>query len=250
MTLDTLAKSLLALHVPGDPVVLPTVWDPWSAAIAAERGFEGLTVGSHPAAAAMGRGDGEQVSLGEMLAQVRRITSAVELPVSADLESGYGARPTDIVEGLLEAGAVGLNIEDTVHSEDRRLRSDTEHAEYVAAIRQAADSFGVHIIINARTDIILHEHGPADDRLQRTITRLTLAAVAGADVLYPVGLHDSETQRRLCADLPAPVNALARPGKDELAGLAASGVARVSFGPAWQRALADVSAELLRPWAP
>ncbi len=249
MTLAAKADTLLALHVPGDPVVVPTVWDPWSAAFAVERGFAALTTGSHPVADTLGRGDNEQLSLDEMLAQVALVTGSVDVPVSADLESGYGVEPSVLVQGLLDAGAVGLNLEDTVHSEGGRLRSDAEHADLIAAVRTAADQSDVHVVINARTDILLKQIGPEDDRLDRAITRLVAAAEAGADVLYPVGVHSEDVQRRLVDELPLPVNAIARPAVDARESLASLGVARISFGPFLQQALADAAAHMLAPWA-
>lgn len=248
MTLSTMAATLSALHVPGDPVVVPTVWDPWSATFAVESGFSALTIGSHPVAEALGRGDNEGLSLDEMLAQVALITSSVDVPVSADLESGYGAEPSRIVEGLLDAGAVGLNLEDTVHSEGGRQRSDAEHADFIAAVRAAADDTDVHVVINARTDILLKHIGPVADRADRAIARLVAAGAAGADVLYPVGIHDEVTHRRLVAELPRPVNAIARPTVDRLGALAAFGVARISFGPHLQRALVASAGGILAPW--
>lgn len=250
MSTSDRASELLGLHRPGAPVVLPTVWDPWSAEIAAEAGFRALTVGSHPVASALGREDGEDLSLAEMLARVALVTRAVELPVSADLESGYGETPERIVEGLLEAGAVGLNIEDTVHREGGRQRSTEEHAAYVAGLRAAADASGVHVVVNARTDILLKGIGPAEDRLDRAIARLRAAADAGADALYPVGLHDEATWRRLTAELPLPLNALARPDVEDLVTLTALGVGRISFGPMLQRAMAAQAADLIAPWSP
>jgi 2-methylisocitrate lyase-like PEP mutase family enzyme len=248
MTLAAKADALLALHVPGDPVVLPTVWDAWSARLAADRGFAGLTVGSHPAADSLGRRDHEDLALDEMLGQVAVVAAAVDLPVSADLESGYGADPQQIVDGLLDAGAVGLNLEDTLHGEGGRLRSDDEHATFLAAVRAAADATGVHVVINARTDLLLAADDASDDLVDRAVRRLVAAAEAGADVLYPVGLHDHETLRRLVQALPLPVNALARPTVEDHAALAALGVGRISFGPFLQQALAEAAAQILLAW--
>ena len=188
--LDVKAESFLALHVPGDPVVLPTVWDAWSANLAVDSGFAALTVGSHPVADSIGRSDGEGMTFRELLGRVREITDAVHVPVSVDVESGYGLAPTQLIEGLLDVGAIGLNVEDTVHSEGGRLRSPQEHADLVAGMRQVADAAGVHVVVNARTDLFLRADGDAADRVDRAVARLRLAADAGADVLYPVGRHD------------------------------------------------------------
>ncbi|OBG35291.1 phosphonomutase [Mycobacterium alsense] len=246
------ADALLALHQPGNPVVLPTVWDAWSARLAVEAGFAALTVGSHPMADSVGKPDGEGMSFDDALARVAQITAAVDVPVSVDIESGYGQPAARLIEGLLGAGAVGLNIEDTVHSEGKRLRSSAEHAELVGALRSAADAAGVHVVINARTDVFLRndavdEEGGAD-RVERAVARLTEAAAAGADVLYPVGRHDPETLRRLAAELPLPVNAIALPDQDDPASFGPLGVARISFGPFLQAALAGRARELLARW--
>ncbi|GAA4531999.1 isocitrate lyase/PEP mutase family protein [Mycobacterium paraffinicum] len=242
------AAALLDLHRPGDPVVLPTVWDAWSARLAADAGFAALTVGSHPLADSVGKPDGEGMSFDDVLARVAQITAAVDVPVSVDVESGYGLGAERLIEGLLSVGAVGLNIEDTVHSEGKRLRSAGEHAELVGALRAAADAAGVHVVINARTDLFLRKDGDDADRVERAVARLTEAAGAGADVLYPVGRHDPETLRRLAADLPLPVNAIALPDQDDAASFGPLGVARISFGPFFQAALATRARELLARW--
>ena len=242
------AAAFLAMHQPGNPVILPTVWDAWSAKLAVDAGFKALTVGSKPVAESMGKSDGEGMSFADVLARVRQITAAVDVPVSVDIESGYAEAPARLVEGLLDAGAVGCNIEDSVHSQDKRLRSSSEHGEYVAALREAADAAGTHLVINARTDLFLRKDGDDADRIDRAIARLTECAVSGADVLYPVGRHDADTLRKLAAGLPKPVNALAAPDSDDPASFGQLGVARVSFGPLLQVALAKHAAETLGRW--
>jgi 2-methylisocitrate lyase-like PEP mutase family enzyme len=242
------ATTLLGLHRPGNPVILPTVWDAWSARLAAGAGFAGLTVGSHPVADSVGKPDGEGMSFDDLLARVAQVTAAVDVPVSVDIESGYGQPPARLIDGLLSAGAVGLNIEDTVHSEGKRLRSSGEHAELVGALRSAADAAGVRVVINARTDLFLRQDGDEADRVERAVSRLTEAASAGADVLYPVGRHDPETLRRLAAELPLPINAIALPDQDDPASFGPLGVARISFGPFLQYALSARAKELLARW--
>ncbi|GAC66394.1 isocitrate lyase/PEP mutase family protein [Gordonia soli] len=246
--LAALANTLLELHQPGNPVVLPTVWDAWSAALAADAGFAGLTVGSHPVADSIGRADNEGMTFDELLTRVRQITDAVEIPVSVDIESGYAESANRLIDGLLDAGAVGLNIEDTVHSENRRLRTAEEHAALIGDLRAAADAADVPVVINARTDLFIRADGDDADRVDRAIARLKLAAEAGASSLYPVGRHSDDDHRRLTAELPLPVNAIGVPGDDSLAHFADLNVARISFGPLWQAALAERSKELLIRW--
>jgi len=243
------ASDFLALHRPGDPVVLPTVWDAWSARLAVDAGFPALTVGSHPVADSLGKADNEGMTFDDVLTRVGQITAAVEVPVSVDIESGYAESPERLITGLLDAGAVGLNIEDTVHSEGRRLRSVAEHAELVGALRAAADAAGVHVVVNARTDLFLRQDGDESDRVDRAIARLTECARAGADVLYPVGRHDPDVLRRLATELPLPVNAIAAPDQADPASFGPLGVARISFGPFFQAALAARATEILARWS-
>jgi 2-methylisocitrate lyase-like PEP mutase family enzyme len=246
------ATALLELHQPGNPVILPTVWDAWSARLATDAGFAALTVGSHPLADSIGKPDGEGMAFEDVLARVAQITAAVDVPVSVDIESGYGLPAQRLIDGLLGVGAVGLNIEDTVHAEGKRLRSAAEHAELVGALRSAADAAGVHVVINARTDLFLRQDGlksgGASDLVELAVARLTEAAAAGADVLYPVGRHDPETLRRLATELPLPINAIALPDQDDPATFGPLGVARISFGPFLQFALAARAKELLARW--
>ncbi|WP_167107612.1 isocitrate lyase/phosphoenolpyruvate mutase family protein [Mycobacterium sp. DL592] len=242
------AEVLLALHQPGNPVVLPTVWDAWSAKLAVDAGFRALTVGSHPVADSIGKPDNEGMTFDDLLARVAQVTAAVDVPISVDIESGYGLAAARLIDGLLGVGAVGLNIEDTVHSEGGRLRSAAEHAELVGALRAAADAAGVHVVVNARTDLFLRQDGDASDRVERAIARLAEAAAAGADVLYPVGRHDDDTLRRLATELPLPINAIALPESDDPATFGPLGVGRISFGPFWQAALAVRAREILGRW--
>lgn len=141
-----------------------------------------------------------------------------------------------------------LNIEDTVHSEGARLRSRREHAELVGALRSAADAAGVHVVLNARTDLFLRRDGDPADRFERAVAWLTEAAAAGADVLYPVGRHDPDTLRRLAAQLPLPINAIALPDQDDPASFGRLGVARISVGPFLQAGLSGRATELLARW--
>jgi 2-methylisocitrate lyase-like PEP mutase family enzyme len=252
MDIATRATTLLELHHTGTTLVLPNVWDAWSARAVADAGFAALSIGSHPLADSRGQGDNEDMSLDDALDGVRRICSAVpEVPVTADMEAGYGATPAELVERLLEAGAVGLNIEDTVHSEGGRMRSVAEHADYIGGLRQAADAAGVDLVVNARTDAFVKK-GMFEDPVAEAITRLRACEEAGARCTYPVGAPDAESLQRLLDALSGPVNVIANPRTGSAAGsledLQAMGVHRVTFGPLLQKELAPELAALVEPW--
>ncbi|MGK2883410.1 MAG: isocitrate lyase/PEP mutase family protein [Rhodococcus sp. (in: high G+C Gram-positive bacteria)] len=247
-SLSQKATTLLELHKPGAPVVLPTVWDAWSANLAVSAGFAALTVGSHPVSDSIGKPDNEGITFEELLTRISQISSAVDVPLSVDIESGYGQEPSRLIEGLISAGAVGLNIEDTVHSEGGRLREAQEHADFVGALRTASDATDVHVVVNARTDLFVKQVGDESDRVDRAIARLKLAAEAGADSLYPVGFHSDADHKRLAEELPLPINAIADPAKGDLAHFASLGVGRISFGPLLQGALASEADRLLARW--
>ena len=251
-TLAQKAQTLLELHHRDRPVVLPTVWDAWSASLVAKAGFEAMTIGSHPVSDSLGYSDGEGLPFELLMEATARITGAVEVPVSVDVESGYGQQPAALVAAVLEAGAVGINVEDTVHQTGTR-RSPEEHRDYIAAIRSAADDAGVHLVINGRTDGFISDAGEAE-RLDDVLTRLRLIESAGADSLYPVKVPSREALERILAEVSTPVNVTAHPvngavpdglGLDELAQL---GVKRVSFGPLLQAVLSEKTGGLLEGW--
>ena len=245
------AQQLLDLHHSGTTLVLPTVWDPWSAKTVVAAGFPALTIGSHPLADSRGQGDNEAMSLDDALDGIRRITAAVDVPVSADMESGYDTAAAELVDRVLDAGAVGINIEDTVHSE-QRLRSSAEHADYIGALRAASDAAGVPLVINARTDAFLGRTAVFEDPLAEAIRRLRACEEAGARCVYPVKAPDADAVRTLLDELAGPINVIAHPVSGSAAGslddLRALGVQRVSFGPLLQMTLAESIAELVAPW--
>lgn len=245
------ASRLLGLHHTGETLVLPTVWDAWSARTVVQAGFPALSIGSHPLADSLGHEDNEGMTLDQALAGIRRVTGAVDVPVTADVESGYDTPAGELVERVLEAGAAGINVEDTVHSE-RRLRDVWEHADYIAALRQAADQAGVELVINARTDAFLGKVATFDDPLAEAITRMRACEAAGARSLYPVRIPDAETLRALLTELSAPLNVTAHPvdgaPSGSLADLRAAGVRRITFGPLLMTALTGKLTDLVTPW--
>ncbi|MFI5982338.1 isocitrate lyase/phosphoenolpyruvate mutase family protein [Streptomyces sp. NPDC051555] len=244
------AQRLKHLHGAYKPLVLPTVWDVWSARTAVGAGFPALTVGSHPLAESRGAADHEGQTFEEVLAAVRPIIAAVDVPVSVDLEAGYGQEPADLVAGLIEAGGVGLNIEDTVHSDGGRLRSTQEHARYVAGLRAAADDAGVPVWVNGRTDVFLHADDPSAV-LDEAIERLRSLERAGADSVYPVRIQDDDDLLRVVIGaVGIPVNSTAHPVKHDLERFRRLGVGRITYGPLLQLAMTDAMKAALGPWAP
>ncbi|CAB4936805.1 unannotated protein [freshwater metagenome] len=246
-TIDN-ARRLKELHGGGGTLVLPTVWDVWSARVAVGAGFEALTIGSHPLADSRGAKDNEGQTLDEVLTAVRPIIAAVDVPVSVDLEAGYGADPADLIAGLIEAGGAGLNLEDTVHSEGGRLRTTEEHAAYIGGLRAAADDAGVPIVVNGRTDLFAHADDPSSV-LDEAIERLRALVAAGADTVYPVKIHEDDALIAAVVEaIDVPVNITAHPGKHTLERLQGLGVGRVTFGPLLQMALTAHTEELLGRW--
>ncbi len=244
------AQRLKQLHADFKPLVLPTVWDVWSARTAAGAGFPALTVGSHPLADSRGAEDQEGQTFEEVLAAVRPIIAAVDVPVSVDLEAGYGQKPADLIAGLTEVGGVGLNIEDTVHSDGGRVRTTQEHASYIAGLRAAADDAGIPVWINGRTDLFLHAEN-ASDVLDEAIERLRAMEEAGADSVYPVRIQDNdELLTAVTGAVGVPVNSTAHPVKHDLERFRRLGVGRITYGPLLQLALTDAMKDMLRPWAP
>ena len=247
-----LATTFAQAHESGRTLVLPTVWDTWSAGVAVEAGFEGLTIGSHPVADAIGSSDGENMDFADYLDKIKRITSSVEVPVSADVESGYGLQPAELIERLLEAGAVGANIEDVVHSEGKRVRDRQEHADYIAAARAAADEAGVDFVINGRTDAVKLGTDVFEDPLAEAAERIKLMESAGARAVYPVGLVTADQVSQLVSAVSIPLNVTAHPadghGAGDIAALTTLGVRRVTFGPLWQKWLGELSAGQLGKW--
>ena len=225
------AGTLRELHRAGDPVVLPNAWDPPSARRLAQTGVAALATTSVGVAEALGYEDGGFTPPELMLGAVGRIAAAVELPVTADLENGYGLGAEELVAGLLEAGAVGLNLEDTDHSTGSLADPDS-HAGWLAQVKEAGRAAGVDVVLNARVDVFLRAAPGAapGEVVEDGIRRARRYAEAGADCVYPIAARGRDAIRRLVEGAGAPVNIVAVPGGLGRSELAALGVARVSFG--------------------
>ncbi|SCL39437.1 carboxyvinyl-carboxyphosphonate phosphorylmutase [Micromonospora rhizosphaerae] len=242
LTLADRAAALRALHRPGDPLILPNAWDAGSARSVATAGFPAVATSSGAVAEALGHADGEATPVGEMFDAVTRIAAAVAVPVTADLERGYGLRPAELVERLLATGAVGCNIEDS-DPRTGELVDVEEQVDLLAGIRAAAR--GADLVLNARVDVFLRAAGPPEERLAEAVRRARRYLAAGADCVYPIMLADPAAIRALVTEVDAPVNVLARPGAPGLAELAGLGVARISFGSGLYAAARARTVEML-----
>ncbi|HXN08276.1 MAG TPA: isocitrate lyase/phosphoenolpyruvate mutase family protein [Candidatus Acidoferrales bacterium] len=227
------AEKFRALHQTARPLVLVNAWDVVSARIVEDLGFPAVATTSAGVAWAEGFADGEHISRDHMLARVKRIAKAVQVPLTADLEGGYGYTVRDAeatARGAIEAGAVGLNFEDA-HPEENSLIDIELQAARIAAIRDVATKLNVPLVINARTDVYLADIGDDDAwRLQETIRRGNEYLRAGADVVFTPGVTDEPTIKTLVSSIGGPINVLAGASTPSTARLRDLGVARVSVG--------------------
>jgi 2-methylisocitrate lyase-like PEP mutase family enzyme len=234
-----LGRQFLALHHGPKILVLPNAWDTASARIFEEAGLSAIGTSSAGVAFSLGYPDGQKISRDEMLGAVRRIAEAVEVPVTADVEAGFGTAPEDVAEtarAVIAAGAAGMNLEDGIEGKSEYLADLSRQNEIIRAVLEAASSAGVPFVLNARTDIFLNSIGPAETRLARAIERLNAYRKAGAQSLFAPGVKDRETIAQLARGVTGPLNILATVGTPPVAELQQLGVARVSVGSGPMRA--------------
>ncbi len=227
------------LHRGPGTLILPNVWDVASARIFEDAGFPAIATTSAGIAFSLGYPDGQRILREEMMARIARITRAVNVPVTADVEAGYGSTPEDAANTtreLIEAGVVGMNLEDASGRRDQPLSSLELAVDKVRAAREAAVQLRAQIVINARTDIYLLPGGNPDADYSEALRRLVAFRDAGADCVFAPGLKDADTIRRLAEAVRCPLNILAGPGSPSIPELAKLGVARVSVGSAPVRA--------------
>ncbi|TCO54919.1 isocitrate lyase/PEP mutase family protein [Actinocrispum wychmicini] len=217
------ATKLRALHLPGNPLLLPNAWDAASATLVEQAGFPAVATSSVAVAQSLGYEDHQGAPPAEMFDAVRRITRVVSVPVTVDAEGGYDLPATELAARLAEAGAVGCNIEDTDHQAGG-LKETARHADYLSALRAAAPD----LVLNARVDVFLRAEDPKavlDDGLERA----TAYRTAGADCVYPITLKSPDLLKSF-VDTVGPVNGNLMPGGPTLSTLAEIGIARVSMG--------------------
>jgi 2-methylisocitrate lyase-like PEP mutase family enzyme len=233
------AEQLRKLHQGPRILMLPNAWDVASARVVEELGFPAIATTSAAIAASLGYPDGQRLSRDEMLDMVARIAKAVRVPVTADMEAGYGTTLEDMAEtakAVVAAGAVGMNLEDvTGHDENSHVDAKLQR-EKIRTICKISASLGVPLVVNARTDIYLMPIGPAESRFERTVERLRAYREAGADCLFAPGVRDADTIAKLVKAVGAPLNILITTGSPSIKDLEKMGVARVSTGSGAARA--------------
>ena len=233
------AKSLESMHFAPPILVLPNAWDVASARVFQHAGARAIATTSAGVAFTLGYPDGQNVSRDAMLEVVARIAKATHVPITADMESGYAETPDDLAETTrltLQAGAVGFNLEDIKGKSPVTLYTILEQTERIRAAREASKREGIHVVINARTDIFLAQIGEPSTRLYETVNRLNAYRDAGADCLFAPGVSDPSTIAQLVRQVNGPLNILAGAGAPKTHKLQEIGVARVSVGSGIMRA--------------
>jgi 2-methylisocitrate lyase-like PEP mutase family enzyme len=237
------ARAFGALHRKGTPVVLYNIWDAGTARAVTEAGAKALATGSWSVAAAQGYGDGEKIPLDALVAVARQITAVNDLPLSVDVEGAYSTEPAGAaanVAKLIDAGAVGINLEDRVVG-GSGLHAVENQAARIRAIREMAEGRGIPFFINARTDLFLAEGDQSKHAglVDEAIERGKAYAAAGGSGLFVPGLVDKGLIEKICRASALPVNVMMWPGTPDQKTLAELGVGRVSYGPGPYRAMIE-----------
>jgi methylisocitrate lyase len=229
------ARQFRELHVPGTPLVVFNAWDAGSAKAVSAGGAKAIATSSWSVAHANGFADGEQLPLAVAIENLRRIVGANDLPVTVDLESGYGETPEAVTSSIalaIDVGAVGCNLEDSVPA-GGRMRTAADQTVRIRSARRAAEAAGLPLFINGRTDVFLQRPAAQHDEamLSEALERAKRYRDAGADGLFTPGLVDIRLIARLAAASPLPLNVMRLEGTPTVKTLADYGVARVSHGP-------------------
>lgn len=228
------ADLFTSLHIKGSPLILFNIWDAGSARVIEQAGAKAIATGSWSVAAANGFDDGEETPIELVFANLDRIVRSVALPVTLDFEGGYATNIAELkenIKNLIAAGGIGINFEDRIVG-GAGLHSIEDQSARIEAIREAADTAGIPLYINARTDVFLQIYPAENDevQLQQALERAEAYAKAGASGLFAPGLRDPNLIKKLCDDSPLPVNILVLPDTPPTKTMAELGVARISYG--------------------
>jgi 2-methylisocitrate lyase-like PEP mutase family enzyme len=227
------AEAFRKLHDRSRILVLPNAWDVASAKIFEAAGFRAVATTSSGVANSLGYPDGEAVSREEMLDVIRRIARALDVPLSADIEAGYASDVDSLkatIRAVIEAGAVGINLEDSMKGGSNELFAVETAVARIKAVRETATAAGVPIVINARTDVFLHAIGDKNARFEHTVSRANSYLAAGADCIFVPGPANAEIIGKLTGAIRGPINVMVLPGMPSAPELEKLGVARVSTG--------------------
>jgi 2-methylisocitrate lyase-like PEP mutase family enzyme len=227
-----LAESFRAMHSAPPLLLLPNAWDPMSARQFEAASFAAIATTSGGVAWDLGYADGEKAPWQEIVAATARIVRSVRVPVTADIEAGYGDTPEQVsrsITEILQTGVVGFNLEDGTPRPDMPVRPLEDAVARIRAARQAADAAGVPAVINGRIDLYLKNVGDAESRFEETVRRAKAYRAAGADCIYPFGFIDIGTIARLAKAIDGPINVVARKGAPPAADFERAGVARITI---------------------
>jgi 2-methylisocitrate lyase-like PEP mutase family enzyme len=216
----------------GPLLLLPNAWDAMSARLFEAAGFGAIATTSGGVNWALGFADGEHAPWNEVVEATARIVRAVRVPVTADIETGYGQTPDQVAKSIahiIRSGVVGCNLEDGTRRADQPIRPIEDAAARIRAAREAANEAGVPLVINARIDLYLKNIGDPPARFDETVRRAKAYLAAGADCIYPFALGDMDTIARLVKAIDAPINIVARAGSPPVAEFERIGVARISI---------------------
>ncbi|MCP4323579.1 MAG: isocitrate lyase/phosphoenolpyruvate mutase family protein [Psychromonas sp.] len=240
------AKELLALHSADKALMLPNIWSPLGARILEDKGFSAVATASAAISASLGYKDGEKIKFTTLMDIVTRIANSVSIPTTVDIESGYSTTDDeliDVITQVLDAGVVGINIEDSF---DGGLRNINEQANRISIIRKVAQNRGVPLVINARIDcFILNIFSSNSEQVESTIDRAKAYLSAGADCIFPVGVDDLDTLKYIRKNISAPINVLVLPEKLTISDMEELGINRFSYGPFIFRALLKQFTEIV-----
>jgi 2-methylisocitrate lyase-like PEP mutase family enzyme len=240
--MSNLAKQFRDLHSSSELLILPNAWDAGSARLFEDAGAKAIATTSAGVGWALGYPDGNVLPPDKLAGLVETIRHAIRVPLSVDVEAGYTDDPKKVpanLKPIIEAGAVGINIEDGEGAPELLARK-------IEQVRKAADSVGVDLFINARTDVYLNQIEPAERWVEEVISRAALYQAAGADGLFVPGIVDAPEIKAIADTIKIPLNVMARPGLPEAKALTKLGVRRLSAGGAISQVIWNHASELAK----